>query len=84
MKLKVDRNLCIGASNCVAIAPIVFKLDEEGKSVIIKKDGTATSDLTDYIDINEKDAQIIMEAARACPTLAIYIYDDNGKQIYPE
>jgi len=83
MKLKVDRNLCIGAANCVAVASSVFKLDEEGKSVIIKNDGTVTSDLTDYVDISEKDANVIMEAAEACPTMAIYIYDDSGKQVYP-
>jgi ferredoxin len=28
MKVKVDRDLCIGVSNCVAIAPSVFKLDD--------------------------------------------------------
>ncbi len=84
MRLRVDRDLCIGAANCVAIAPLVFKLDQEGKSVIIKKDGSASSDLTEYVDLNEKDAELILEAAKSCPTLAIYVYDDDGKQIWPE
>ncbi len=32
MKVRVDRNLCIGVGNCVALAPTVFKLDEENKA----------------------------------------------------
>jgi len=29
MKVKIDRDLCIGVSNYVAVAPTVFKLDDE-------------------------------------------------------
>ncbi len=32
MKVRVDRDLCIGVGNCVALAPTVFKLDEENKA----------------------------------------------------
>ena len=31
-KIYVDRDLCIGAASCVAIAPGVFALDDENKS----------------------------------------------------
>jgi ferredoxin len=27
MKVRVDRDLCIGAGNCAALAPTVFELD---------------------------------------------------------
>ncbi len=30
-KVKVDRQLCIGAASCSAIAPDTFQLDNEGK-----------------------------------------------------
>ncbi len=36
-KVKVDRDLCIGAASCVAVAPKTFELDNEGKAVIKKK-----------------------------------------------
>ena len=34
MKVRVDRDSCIGVGNCVAYAPTVFKLDEENKAVV--------------------------------------------------
>ncbi len=69
MKIEVKRDLCIGAATCVAIAPDVFELDDEMKAVI--KSPTGADDNT------------IIEAAKSCPTLAIFIYDDAGKQIFP-
>ena len=33
MKVKVDR-LCIGITNCVAVAPTVFEMDAENKAVV--------------------------------------------------
>lgn len=65
----VDREKCISAGSCVAVAPEVFELDGEGKAVV--KNVTGDSD------------EIILDAARACPTLAITIIDNNGKQIVP-
>ena len=35
MKVKIDRDLCIGVSNCVAIAPTVFKLDDKNKVMVL-------------------------------------------------
>lgn len=69
MKVEVKRDLCIGAATCVAIAPDVFELDDKMKAVV--KDPKGADDAT------------ILEAARSCPTLAIYIYDDAGKQVFP-
>lgn len=69
MKIEIKRDLCIGAATCVAIAPNVFDLDDEMKAVV--KNPKGANDST------------ILEAARSCPTLAIYIYDDAGKQIFP-
>jgi ferredoxin len=69
MKIKTDRDKCISAGTCVAIAPNTFELDEEGK-VRIKN---ATGD----------DEQTILDAAKSCPVQAIEIYDDSGKCIFP-
>lgn len=69
MKIKADRNKCISAGTCVAIAPDVFELDEEGKVRIKNPQGA--------------DDQTILDAAKSCPVLAIEIFDDNGKQIFP-
>jgi ferredoxin len=69
MKVRVDRELCIGVSNCVAIAPTIFKLDAENKAVVL--------------DINSVDEETLMEAAKSCPENAIIIEDDEGNQLYP-
>ena len=69
MKVRVDRNLCIGVGNCVAFAPTVFKLDDEKKAVAL-----------DPASVGEKT---LMEAAESCPVQAIIIDDDEGNQIFP-
>ena len=69
MKVKVIRDKCISAATCVAIAPETFELDDEGKAIVKKVDG--------------EDEQIILDAAKSCPTQAIEVYDDDGKQLVP-
>lgn len=83
-KITVDRNLCIGAASCVAVAPGVFELDSENKAVIQKADGTADSGPVEYGVLREKaDHDMLMLAAQSCPTRAIILYDEEGNQIYP-
>lgn len=66
----VDRDLCIGAAPCIAVAPKAFDLDKEGKA-IVKKTWTSHTD----------DELII--AAQSCPVMAILLYDKSGKQVFP-
>ena len=68
-KIVVDRDLCIGAASCVVIAPGTFQLDAENKAYLV--------------DLNGHDAETILLAAESCPTKAIFLYDEEGKQIYP-
>ena len=85
-KLKIDRTLCIGAASCVAIYPDVFLLDAENKAVVPKKGGAKTSDLTNVseLDVTNIDDANLLLAAQSCPTKAIFLYDETGKQVYPE
>lgn len=66
----IDRNLCIGAATCVAIAPKAWALDDEAKAIILD----TSSDETD---------ETLLEAAKSCPVMAIIITDKKGKQIFP-
>ena len=68
-KIYVDRDLCIGAASCVAIAPGVFQLDEENKAYVA--------------DEKAADDETILLAAKSCPTKAIIVFDTEGKQLYP-
>jgi ferredoxin len=36
------------------------------------------------VDPDSEDEDTIMLAAQSCPVLAVIIYDDQGKQIFPE
>jgi ferredoxin len=69
MKVKVDRELCSGVSNCVAFAPTVFKLDDQNKAVVL--------------DPSSVDKETLVEAAESCPENAIILEDDEGSQLYP-
>jgi ferredoxin len=72
LKVSVDRDKCIGAASCAAIAPGTFALDEENKAVVLDEAGW---------DTNEE----IMMAAQSCPTLAVIIEDaETGERLYPK
>lgn len=70
-KVEVIRDKCISAGSCVAIAPGVFELDEEGIAVILSQDGN--------------DDQTKLLAAQSCPTAAVIVTDtETGQQVWPQ
>ena len=70
IRIVVDRLRCIGAGNCVDVAPGVFQLDEKDTSIIINPAGAASD--------------TIVSAAENCPVDAIKIIDEQaGQQLYP-
>lgn len=69
MRVRVYRDRCIGAGNCVGIAPKAFTLNFDRKAEVADAEAADPADLRD--------------AAEACPTNAIFLYDDDGKQTYP-
>ena len=70
MKITIDKEKCRGHSNCASIAPNVFELDANFKSFIL--DARGDSD------------ELILNAAKACPKLAIVLEDDkSGARIFP-
>jgi len=70
LTMRIDRDLCIGAATCVALAPKAWALDDEAKAIIL--------------DTSEQETdEALLEAAKGCPVMAIFITDENGKQIYP-
>jgi ferredoxin len=61
----VDRDLCKGSGPCFTLAPAAFALDENMKAVVLDPSGESEEQLLD--------------AARECPTAAIYLWDDSGQ-----
>ncbi len=61
LRVSIDRPVCVGAGNCITIAPTVFDW--------LKGDFAKA----DVIDIDSVDEEVLREAALSCPTLAIMI-----------
>ena len=59
LRVSVDRPVCVGAGNCITIAPTVFDW--------LKGDFAKV----DVVDVDSVDEEVLREAALACPTLAI-------------
>ena len=69
MIVRILRQQCCGSANCAEIAPDVFALDSQHKSVVLDADAVARDKL--------------IEAAEACPTTAIVVEEDSGDQVFP-
>ncbi|HMM43063.1 MAG TPA: ferredoxin [Thermomicrobiales bacterium] len=69
MRIRIDRDKCIGAENCVVTAPEVFILDDDGKARLI--DPVQAAD------------DLLWLAAELCPTEAIVLEADDGERLYP-
>jgi len=67
--VSIDQSRCIGASNCVHIAPAAFQLDEENVAYLV--------------DPSSVDDETLLDAARSCPTDAIYLDTEEGEAVYP-
>ena len=70
LRIRVDHATCVGNAMCEAIAPKVFRLNENRQSEAVKPDG----------DTVKK----ILEAAESCPVSAIFVEDaETGEQLFP-
>ena len=85
LRIKVDPDLCIGAASCVTIAPDTFVMNDENKAEVLDhgeaKDGPSYERV---VEVTQEEKETIILAAESCPTLAVFIYDEAGTQIYPE
>lgn len=63
VRISVDREVCIGAGQCVLTAPRVFTQDDDGLGEVLagREDGHGSP--------------LVREAARACPVSAITVRD---------
>lgn len=59
MKIKVNDDACIGCGACVAIAPEVFEINDEGLSSVKSK------------EVSDENRDVAREAMESCPTGAI-------------
>lgn len=69
-KIVIDRDLCIAAISCIAVAETTFQLDDESKVIVVGADAA--------------DDETLISAAESCPTKAILLYDKEGTLVCPK
>ncbi|HEV8149096.1 MAG TPA: ferredoxin [Gemmatimonadales bacterium] len=69
VRVRIDRELCVGFGDCVKAAPGAFRLDDEGLAVFENPGDTERKELLDACD--------------ACPVDAITVWDAEGRQLVP-
>ena len=85
IRIKVDPDLCIGAASCVTIAPGTFQLNEENKAWVLDHGEEPEGHTYEReIEVTDEEKEDILLGAQSCPTLAVFIYDEDGTQIFPE
>lgn len=67
MQVRIRRTDCCGHAACTEIAPDVFTIDADNKSLVVDSDGAPLAKL--------------IEAAEACPCQAIVVEDDEGRRL---
>ncbi len=83
--VKVDPDLCIGAASCVTIDPSTFVMNEENKAYVLDHGQEPLPRTYERVlEVTEEEKETIILAAQSCPTLAIFIIDEEGKQLFPE
>ncbi|MEI6511192.1 MAG: ferredoxin [Candidatus Uhrbacteria bacterium] len=85
LTVKVDPDLCIGAASCVTIAPETFQMNDENKAYVLDHGTEPTARTYERtFDVTADEMETIIMGAQSCPTLAIFIYDETGKQLFPD
>ena len=68
--VRIDKNSCQSAGNCVDAAPDAFGFDDDGLGDVRAAAG-------------QLPRARLLEIARRCPALAIAIFDEAGVEIDP-
>ena len=63
MKVKIDRDICIGCGYCASVCPETFKVGEDEKATVI-------------CDVTESNKNAVEDAMAGCPVAAIS--EDNS------
>ena len=64
MKVKVNKEACIGCGACAAICDAVFEIDDEGLSIAKVE------------EVKEEDKQAVIDSVESCPTGAIEVTEE--------
>jgi ferredoxin len=69
LRIRIDRELCVGFGDCVTGAPEAFVLDDEGLAV--------------FREPERVERERLVAACAACPVDALTVWDETGAQLVP-
>ncbi|QQD17202.1 ferredoxin [Spongiibacter nanhainus] len=65
MKIRIDKDACVGNARCANVSEELFPLDDDGYISVVE------------VDVPEGMEQLARRGARACPERVIHIIDDE-------
>ncbi len=71
MKVKVNKDACIGCGACAAICDEVFEINDEGLSEVKVEENSENKE--EFLSVKEELQDEVRDAADSCPTGAIEI-----------
>ena len=71
MKVKVNKDACIGCGACAAICDEVFEINDEGLSEV--KVEEENKEKEEFVSVKEELQDEVRDAADSCPTAAIEV-----------
>ena len=77
MKVKVNKDACIGCGACASICPDVFELNDEGLSEV--KVEEENKEKEEVVSVKEELQDEVRDAADSCPTGAIEV-NEGGEE----
>ncbi len=69
LRIRIDRDLCVGFGDCIKVAGEAFSLDGE--------------DVATFAQPERVERERLVAACDACPVDALTVWDETGSQIVP-
>ena len=76
MEVSLDRAACQGDCICELICAEVFALDDNGIAYVHQRDDLRINESNEWVTVSSELASRVTQAARDCPTHAIFLRDD--------
>lgn len=76
VRVKIDKNLCIGSGSCLVVAAEHFDLNEDGKAEIRTSKNSQTKGMDVTLEVTSVGKKKLLEAAMVCPAQAISVIEE--------
>lgn len=78
MKVKVNKDACIGCGACAAICDEVFEINDEGLSEVKVEENSENKE--EFVSVKEELQDEVRDAADSCPTGAIEVEEGQEEK----